>query len=618
MKPNLLEKLIIASSNKAGSINEVTVSHFFHGVAWLISIFFFSLWLANAEPGNELTPTLSFMWVIWAAATLIPVTLTVATSKDKQILPTRTRIEYIVVLLNRLGGVYVGVLVGQFFVIFFLVVINGFSYQLVGRPIQAEFTVRFVFWIVALFFCSFFALLGIAHTHVLNRLSLHKFALAHGWKKWKSLVDTLIWGLGIPFVAYPAVFILWLMLANWGQTHRSLGLIVALVFAIALAITFSRDHQFRAKTKSKNTIQLFHQNTNTLEIHLFSLTEVAQTLHFKIACTGFPTSLQTLLNQNELDEYLRNWVIENQSWSETMRFGTLLGNALFPEALKVHINENLQHAQAHNRLLRLGIYAEGKLAALPWECAVLKLGKGEATRNDLLINHTDIKLARLVDLDYKATQQPAPIDELNTTPRVVLSFANPIDTTPLPRLNEEMKMLRNLFSDTSLLQGNMIEHLTLQKLASMPQASIFHFSGHGALVKTYDYDMQASWKCVLKIEDIEQSGVDIDPYDLSLFLKSSAQIVVLNACDSASSEDTGNWHNIATGLIRNGITCVVAMQYKIRDSSAVAFSQYFYRQLIVGDDIEEALAFTRLQIVHKQGDFSGAIAPVIYITKALI
>lgn len=618
MKPNLLEKLIIASASKAGSINEISLSHFFHGIAWLISIFFFSLWLANAEPGNEITPTLSFMGLIWAAATLIPATLTIATSKDKQILPTRTRIEYIVVLLNRLGGVYVGSLVGQFFVVFLLVVINGFSYQLMDRPIQAELTIRFVFWLVVLLFCSFFALLGIAHTHVLNRLSLHKFALAHGWEKWKSLADTLIWGLGIPFVAYPSVFILWLMLANWGQSYRSLGLIIAVVFATALAIAFSRDHQFRAKTRSKNTIQLFHQNTNTLEIHLFSLTEIAQTLHFKIACVGLSAPLQISLNQNELDDYLRNWVIENQSWSETMRFGTLLGNALFPDALKVHINEKLQHAQAHNHLLRLGIYAEGKLAALPWECAVLKLGKGEVTRSDLLINHIDIKLARLVDLDYNASQPPTPIYELTTTPRVVLSFANPTDTTPLPRLNEEATMLRNLFSDTSLLQGNVIEHLTLQKLASMPQANIFHFSGHGALVKTYDYEMQASWKCVLKIEDIEQHGVDIDPYDLSLFLKSSAQIVILNACDSASTEDTGNWHNIATGLIRNGMMCVVAMQYKIRDSSAIAFSQHFYRQLIAGYDIEEALAFARLQIVHEQSDFSGAIAPVIYMAKALI
>ncbi len=618
MRPNLLEKLIIAGSSKAAKISEVTLSHFFHGIAWLISVSVFSLWLANAEPGNELTPTLSFMGLIWASASLIPITLTVATSRDKQILPTRTRVEYFVVILNRLGGVYVGAFLGQFFVVFFIVIINGFSTQLMGHPIQAQFIVRVSFWIVALLFCSFFALLGIAHTHVLSRLSLHKFALTSGWEKWKSLFETLIWGLGIPLVAYPAVFILWLALANWGQTYHSLGLIIAIGFAIALAIAFSQDHQFRSQTRSKNYIHLYHQNTDTLEIYLSTPVEISQILYFQITSSGLTLPLQTSLDKHELDEYLRSWVIENQSWNEIMRFGTLLGNALFPDAIKLHINEKLLYAKKHNRLLRLGLHAEGKLASLPWECAVLKLSKGEATRNDLLINHTFIKLARIIDLGDEATQPISQPDALTTTPRVVLAFANPIETTPLPRLSEEAMRLRHLFSETSLLQGNVIEHLTLQKLESMPQATIFHFSGHGALVKTYDSDMLERWKSVLKIEDDNQNEINIDPYDLGLFLRLPGQIVVLNACDSASHEDTGNWHNIATGLIRNGITCVIAMQYKIRDNCAVAFSQIFYRQLIAGYDIEEALAYTRRQIVIKQGDFSGAIAPVIYMTKALL
>ena len=137
--------------------------------------------------------------------------------------------------------------------------------------------------------------------------------------------------------------------------------------------------------------------------------------------------------------------------------------------------------------------------------------------------------------------------------------------------------------------------------------TIFHFIGHG------DFD-QDSGKGILILE--EDGGSRGDAYDAD-YLKSpftvagGPQLVVLNACSSATSNGRDIFSSLAADLIVGGIPAIVAMQFPVSDSMAIQFAAEFYHELADGKAIDEAMACTRNEL--KRLKFAEWITPVLYL-----
>ena len=64
-----------------------------------------------------------------------------------------------------------------------------------------------------------------------------------------------------------------------------------------------------------------------------------------------------------------------------------------------------------------------------------------------------------------------------------------------------------------------------------------------------------------------------------------------------------------------GIPAVVAMQTRITDAAAIAFSSSFYARLAAGDPVDAAAVEGRLAMLHDLHDQPGAWASVVVFTR---
>ncbi len=72
------------------------------------------------------------------------------------------------------------------------------------------------------------------------------------------------------------------------------------------------------------------------------------------------------------------------------------------------------------------------------------------------------------------------------------------------------------------------------------------------------------------------------------------------------------WSSTAANLLNGGLGAVVAMQFTIRDSSAIAFAKAFYDAVTLGIPVDQAVTGGRLAIFERE-DFRGFGTPVLYI-----
>lgn len=103
----------------------------------------------------------------------------------------------------------------------------------------------------------------------------------------------------------------------------------------------------------------------------------------------------------------------------------------------------------------------------------------------------------------------------------------------------------------------------------------------------------------------------------------SLRLAVLNACETAVQGTGAAFVGVAPKLIqRSGLPAVLAMQSKILDSSAVAFSHGFYAALARGESIDRATSEGRLGISNLHSRSSRVeqrrefVVPVLFLRPA--
>jgi hypothetical protein len=136
---------------------------------------------------------------------------------------------------------------------------------------------------------------------------------------------------------------------------------------------------------------------------------------------------------------------------------------------------------------------------------------------------------------------------------------------------------------------------------------VFHFIGHGR----YDPETQDG---VLALEGPRGRAQLVSGSDLGALLhdERSLRLAVLNSCEGARGGISDPYSGTAQSLVYQGIPAVVAMQFEITDSAAIAFAHSLYATVADGYPLDAALAEARNAIREQPNPVEWA-TPVLYL-----
>lgn len=304
--------------------------------------------------------------------------------------------------------------------------------------------------------------------------------------------------------------------------------------------------------------------------------------------------------------------------AEMIELGEELGRALFPPRVRSFLSASLNRLRSDEGLrIRLMLDTYG-LAELPWEYVYLPLtgvpGNRRGPEGFLTLN-------RRVSLVRYESQEGAlvPIDAGVSPLRLVALLASPDDPN-YDKLDvaKERQNIEQAVADLPAIHPDFYPDATADTLlgALVKPAHIFHFAGHGKFEggPSERYGSQEGAGAVILLDD-KGGAKPFSAQKLAINLTGrSVRLAVLTACEVGQRDAASAWAGVVTALTHAGIPAVVGMQFRIRDTNALAFSRAFYRALAAGQPIDAAVADGRLAIFSRGDDNERDWGvPVLYL-----
>ena len=269
--------------------------------------------------------------------------------------------------------------------------------------------------------------------------------------------------------------------------------------------------------------------------------------------------------------------------------GRTLFQHLFSDEIESIYRASLGHARAQGKGLRIRLRLEPpELGIIPWEYLYDEL-------NDLFLGVSpETPITR-----YIQVAEPPRSITIHPILKVLAVISNPVDLAEygMAELDaeKEKQVLRDALrecQEQGLVELEFLDHAIASEIREKLrryQPHIFHFIGHGAFREDAGY---------LVIEDDDhQCRLISDRTFRKFFLGSDfTKLVILNACQSATTSSTQPMVGLAHNLVRRGLPAVVAMQYSIYDDTAIKFSREFYRALALGFPVDTATSEARRAI----------------------
>jgi hypothetical protein len=297
-----------------------------------------------------------------------------------------------------------------------------------------------------------------------------------------------------------------------------------------------------------------------------------------------------------------------------------LGEALFDSLFDSKLGQNFidfyfQFVQEKEQKLRIELDIDEQempeFAALPWEflCIPERFNQGTiwlGTDPNLVFSR------RRALWNSAKTIQLKPGEKL----RIALAISAPEDEGPV-EYAEVQEYLEKLTKEQSeeielLPIINPATKVEIDKLLER-KPHIFHFIGHGrfedragkkvgeiALGRKVGKKVLAKW-----VDEKLFAG---------LFVRHRPGIVVLQACEGGKQSASEAFKGVAPKIVAQNIPVVVAMQYKIQNATANAFSEEFYRRLAEGEPVDIAAQNGRYRVALESDYLGNDFAtPVIFM-----
>lgn len=349
---------------------------------------------------------------------------------------------------------------------------------------------------------------------------------------------------------------------------------------------------------------------------------------FKVAVLPSPAVGETAAvtvpyHLDELAEDLAKLEDQDLDQAGLISLGERLTDRLLPEDQVRDLFKEAVKKAGRDKGVRLRLLIlEPRLAQLPWEFSYLQVHRGEKDRTNFLVLNPQISLVR-----HEALPEAHP-SLAGATPeqlRLVAALANPKGLQQL-QLKDEKRVIERALRDfnvegVTIEWEPFIEDATPDDLrrALQSKADLFHFAGHGEF-QEQDVDANTGEAVgVGSIVLVRDKGTGepfwLNARDLALYLQQAGvRLAVLGACESGRRDGISAWTGIAPALVERGMPAVVAMQYKVDDKLAIAFSQMFYTSLASGLSVDEAVSAGRLAMLGKSGedDMDWGV-PVLYM-----
>ena len=286
---------------------------------------------------------------------------------------------------------------------------------------------------------------------------------------------------------------------------------------------------------------------------------------------------------------------------DIVEFGTALYTCLFTGDVEGCLNRSLGAVGENVLRLRLNFTACPELSDLPWEYLY------DPLRRRFLCLSRRISVVRYLQL-------PDPVRPLPVAGplRILAVIAAPDSDADRLDVEAEWANLGQALAGPihdGRITLERLESATLPMLRRRLEASnwhILHFVGHGRF-RTDDGVGE------LLLADGSGGGQAITGADLGVILQGhrSLRLVVLNACEGARTGSADPFAGIAQTLVLQGVPAVVAMQFEISDTAAIAFGQGFYEAVAALHPLDSAVALGR-SAVYALPNRTEWATPVLY------
>jgi hypothetical protein len=266
-------------------------------------------------------------------------------------------------------------------------------------------------------------------------------------------------------------------------------------------------------------------------------------------------------------------------------FGKLLFGGLMREEMRSLYDRSQLIAKNRGKGLRLKLRIQSaQLAALPWELLY------DERQGDFISLSRQMSIVRYVEVARAV--EPIKVEP----PLQILGMVcSPKNLLPLDVVGEKQRVQQateQLQSDglveLTWLQGNSWRDL----MRAMRRGSwhIFHYIGHSG----FDAENDEGYVSFCDSDDYEHR---LNATQLGRLLRDhkSLQLALLNSCQGAKVGEE-IFSSTASTLVRQGIPCVIGMQYDVSDEAAIEFSNTFYELLAEGAAVETAVAEARQAI----------------------
>jgi hypothetical protein len=184
--------------------------------------------------------------------------------------------------------------------------------------------------------------------------------------------------------------------------------------------------------------------------------------------------------------------------------------------------------------------------------------------------------------------------------RILTIYSNPVDL-PAIMLEEEEKTLVEVLSKSQFVEIRQIQHVTLEKFLHemrVFQPNVIHFGGHGNFNGT-------TGEGSLYFEQSDGRGMLVHASQFSDWIVgTSVSLVLLNACDTGTSDINDAVTSLAGSLVASGVPMAIATTRAIFDVQSIIFVREFYRALVDGYTVEASISEARKRVNGEEWDWS--------------